>query len=217
MVRAEAQQALAAMGVAASKIERVPMPVRQQFQRATMTQIRSFRQELKLDDSSLVLINGGARGGGPIPKIYETVRAATPASNIVVICGRNEALREQIDRLHHPKTRAFGFVADIHRFIGSSDLVLTKPGALSTYEALACGVPPVLLGILALMPQESGMFEAATRYGFGFSAATFVELENIIRLGPAEWSRKRDALMMFYQSSSGKELIERIQPAHARA
>ena len=54
-----------------------------------------------------------------------------------------------------PRTQTFGFLADIHRYVAASDLVLTKPGALSTYEALACGTPVLLLGIRGLMPQES--------------------------------------------------------------
>jgi spore coat polysaccharide biosynthesis predicted glycosyltransferase SpsG len=193
------------------------MPVRPSFHPATMSEIHAFRRDLQLDNSSTILINGGARGGGPIYRIYQTVRRADSSSNIVVICGRNEKLRAQIESVQDSKTRTFGFVTDIHRFIASSDLILTKPGALSTYEALACNVPPVLLGILALMPQESGMFDAAKHYDFGFSAMTFEDLEGIIQPGPRAWNRKREAIPHFYRRSSGEEIIERIQPAHARA
>jgi processive 1,2-diacylglycerol beta-glucosyltransferase len=217
VVRAEAGLALTAMGVEPSRIEHVPMPVRPQFRPATMTEVRSFRNELDLDDSSTILLNGGARGGGPVFKIYETVAAAAPSSNIVVICGRNKDLRSRIEGLKQRRTRAVGFVTDIHRFVAASDLVLTKPGAMSTYEALACGVPPVLLGIVGLMPQESGMFQAASRYGFGYSVSSLAELANVIRIGRHGWNQKREALQTFYRTSSGQELVERMQPVHARA
>lgn len=217
VVRDEARQALTAMGVEPSRIENVPMPVRPEFVPATLNEIDDFRQEHRLDDASTILVNGGARGGGPVLQIYETVKAAAASANILVICGRNVTLRKQIERLQHARTRAFGFVTDIHRFIAASDLVLTKPGAMSTYEALACGVPPVLLGILALMPQESGMFSAASRFGFGYSVSSFAELADVIRLGRHGWNRKRETLHDFYRTSSGKELIERMQPVHARA
>ncbi len=215
VVREEAFDALRSLGVDRERIAQVPMPVRPQFAPTTLMNVRKFRRELDLDDSSTILVNGGARGGGPISSIYETVRRAAPDSNVVVICGRNRSLLRNIERKAHPKTRAFGFVDDIHRFIAASDLVLTKPGAMSSYEAIACNVPPVLLGILALMPQESGMFEAAKRYGFGYSALTLEELAHIIRLGPGEWNRRREVFSRFYRRSSGEELIERIQPAHA--
>ena len=214
---ADALQALIAAGVPAGRIERIQMPVREAFRPATMTQIQEFRATVKLDGASTILINGGARGGGPLSRIYETVRKSAPNSNILVVCGRNHKLRWSIESLGHARTRTFGFVDDLHRYIGASDLVITKPGALSTYEALACGVPIVLAGIGGLMPQESGLFEAASRYNFGFPVETFGELEEAIKAGPSEWDRRRDSIPLFYKRSSGEELIERIHSSDVRA
>ena len=208
----EALQALTAAGVPAWRIERVPMPVRSRFVPATMTDIREFRATLKLDGASTILINGGARGGGPILNIYKTIRACAGASNILVVCGRNIRLHRRIDRLQDSRTRTFGFLEDIYRYVAASDLVVTKPGALSAYEALACRVPVLFTGMPGLMPQESGLFQAANHYDFGFAARTFEELKAVIRKGPAEWNRKRDSVPEFYKSSSGSELIERIYP-----
>ena len=92
--------------------------------------------------------------------------------------------------------------------------MVTKPGALSAYEALACGVPVLFTGMRALMPQESGLFRAAAHYDFGFAANTLQELGAVIRKGLGEWNRKREAIPQFYQASNGKELVERIQPVH---
>ncbi len=217
VVTGEAAQALTAMGVSASRIDRVPMPVRSQFAPATMTEIQELRNTLKLDDAGIILINGGARGGGPILKVYETTRRAAPAANILVVCGRNNRLRQRISALCDPKTRTFGFLDDIYRYISASDLVITKPGALSTYEALACGVPVVLIGIRDLMPQESGLFDAAARYDFGYAARTFDALDAVVRKDPREWNRKRESLANFYRHSVGSELIERIHSVHVRS
>jgi processive 1,2-diacylglycerol beta-glucosyltransferase len=210
----EALQALTASGIPAWRIERVPMPVRRRFVPATMTEIQEFRSTLKLDGASTILINGGARGGGPILETYETIRGSAAGSNILVVCGRNARLRWRIERLQDPKTRTFGFLEDMYRYVAASDLVVTKPGALSAYEALACGVPVLFTGMGALMPQESGLFHAAHHYDFGFAPRTLQELAAIIRKGPMEWNRKREAIPQFYQASSGKELVERIQPVH---
>src|SRR5439155_1697150 len=85
----------------------------------------------------VILINGGARGGGPLLKIYETVRKAASHSNILVVCGKNAQLRDRIERRGDPRTRTVGFVQDVYRYIAAADIVITKPGALSAYEALA--------------------------------------------------------------------------------
>jgi hypothetical protein len=110
----------------------------------------------------------------------------------------------------------FGYLDDIHHYVAASDLVITKPGAMSTYEALACGVPVALMGVGAVMPQESGLFTAAIKHGFGYAATTLAEMKNIIALGAQEWSRKRESIQRFYRATSGGELIERIQPVHVR-
>jgi processive 1,2-diacylglycerol beta-glucosyltransferase len=213
----EALQSLTASGIPAWRIERVSMPVRPGFVPATPAQIRDFRTALKLDDASIILINGGARGGGPLQKVYEAIRAEDPRANILVICGRNAGLRLRIERMKDSRARTFGFLEDIHRYVAASDLVVTKPGALSAYEALACGVPVLFTGLRCLMPQESGLFEAAHHYDFGFAARTLEEIREVIGKGPAEWNRKRDSIPQFYKAASAAELIERTQPVDVEA
>jgi len=213
----EALQAITAMDIPAWRIERVPMPVRKSFAPATMSELQDFRTTLKLDGGSTILINGGARGGGPILRIYKTVRLAAPDANILIVCGSNNRLRRRIERSRDSRTRAFGLLKDIHRYIAAADLVITKPGALSTYETLACRVPVALAGISGVMPQETGLFDAAVHYDFGFAARSIEELERIIQEGPNEWNRKRESLPYFYNASSGEEIIERILPINVGA
>src|SRR5438094_5905937 len=212
--RDEALQALAAGGIPPGRMERVRMPVRSRFVPATMTEIRDLRATLKLDDANIILINGGARGGGPLLKIYRRVRSAASGANILIVCGSNSRLRWRIERMQHPRTRTFGFLEDIYRYVAAADIVVTKPGALSAYEALACKVPVLFTALPCLMPQESGLFQAAAHYDFGCAARTFDEVDAIIRKGPGEWNRKREAIPQFYESASADALLERIQPAH---
>jgi processive 1,2-diacylglycerol beta-glucosyltransferase len=212
----ETLQAVTATGIPAWRIARVSMPVRRTFVPATMSEIRTLRDSLKVDDSSIILINGGARGGGPLFEIYKSVQRAAPGANVLVVCGKNHRLRMRIETMRHSRTRAFGFLADIHRYVAAADIVVTKPGALSTYEALACRVPVLLTGFRYLMPQESGLFGAAHHYDIGFSARTLDGLENIIRKGPSEWHRKRESIRHFYTPHFATDLIERIQPINVR-
>src|SRR5437879_2504268 len=188
------------------------MPVRPRFVPATMTAIREFRATLHLDDASIILINGGARGGGPLLRVYQTIRKSAENSNVLVVCGSNGRLRRRIERMQHPRTRVFGFLNDIHRYVAAADIVVTKPGALSAYEALACKVPVLFTALRCLMPQESGLFEAAEHYDFGFTARTFDELAAIIEAGAKEWGHKRESISRFYEGGSARDLLQRIQP-----
>jgi len=210
----EALQALTAAGIPAWRIERVSMPIRSGFVPATMREIQDLRATLKLNSGNIILINGGARGGGPLLKIYQIIRKAAESSNILIVCGKNSRLRWRIERMQDPGTRTFGFLEDIHRYVAAADIVVTKPGALSTYEALACKVPVLFTALKCLMPQESGLFEASTHYDFGFATRTLDDIRAVIQAGPTEWSRKRESIPQFYRAASASELLERIQPAH---
>lgn len=209
-----ARDALIRMGAPAERVTTVPMPVRREFSPAPAGGGNALREELHLPGDRTILINGGARGGGPILDVYRAVRGATDGSAIVVVCGRNENLRREIESEADRRTRVFGFLSDIHRYIAAADLVLTKPGALSTYEALACRVPVLLLGIGGVMPQESGLFGAIARQGAGYAVRTFAELADVLRQDPDRWKDRVRSIESFYTPESGQSIIERIQPLH---
>ena len=210
----EAAGALAANGIDRSKIKRVGMPLRDGFRPHSADEMTQLREALGLGEGETVLVNGGARPGGPLFRLVGTVREAAPEATVLAVCGRNDRLRRRLARLDDDRIRTYGYVYDLHRLVGASDLVITKPGALSTYESLASLVPAVLTGIGGLMPQESGLFEAASRHGFGFAVRTLEELRNVVAMGADEWRKKRGAIIRFYQPSSSGDIIERIQPFH---
>ena len=68
------------------------------------------------------------------------------ALQVIVVCGKNEKLRKQVaaERTRHT-TRVLGFATNMHELMAASDLILTKPGGLTTSEALAMGKPLFIL------------------------------------------------------------------------
>jgi UDP-N-acetylglucosamine:LPS N-acetylglucosamine transferase len=211
----EAAQALIANGVEGERIERVRMPLRAGFRPYRPEEVAALRCDMELD-GGVILMNGGARGGGPLARLVRVVRDAAPEVTLLVVCGSNRELRLKLDRAGDSKLRTFGFVEEIHSLVAAADLVITKPGALSTYESLAARVPLVLSAIGGLMPQESGMFRAAGRYGFGFAVRTLDELRAVVSRGVDEWRPKREAIADFYNPETLPDLLERIRPSHVR-
>jgi len=207
---------LVSNGVPGDRIERVRMPLRAGFEPKRSGEVRLLREEMGLG-SAVILVNGGARGGGPVTDLVGTIRRAAPDCDVLVVCGFNRTLQNRLDQAGDARVRTFGFVEDIHKLVGVADLVVTKPGALSTYEALAVGSPPVLTAIGGLMPQESGLFEAARTEGFGFAVRTLEELRGVVSRGADEWRQKREAIASFYNPATLPDLIERIEPSHVRA
>lgn len=105
------------------------------------------RVALGLDPARRVaLVMGGGLGLG----VEEAARAALDAApadvQVVAVCGRNEEARARLASLTVAEGRlvVHGFAKGMERFISAADVVATKPGGLTTSEALALGRPLVL-------------------------------------------------------------------------
>jgi processive 1,2-diacylglycerol beta-glucosyltransferase len=97
---------------------------------------------LMLDRPVVTLLAGGA-GVGPLASVLtETAKALRGTAEIAVVCGKNEQLKAEIaamtPRLQGP-IRVFGFVNPIVNLLRASDVIVTKPGGLTTSECLALG------------------------------------------------------------------------------
>ncbi|HKE88151.1 MAG TPA: glycosyltransferase [Vicinamibacterales bacterium] len=98
------------------------------------------------DDLPTVLVLGGGFGMGPMADILESLDRVEREFQTVVVAGRNQALRRELaaeDRRH--PTHVLGFVSNMHEMMAVSDLIITKPGGLTTSEALALGRPLFIL------------------------------------------------------------------------
>ena len=99
----------------------------------------------------MVLVSGGGVG---IARLSDTVEALldmpVPCS-IALVCGRNEALRTQAERLlerrpgDQARCKVLGFTDRMHELMRAADLSIGKPGGLTTSEALACGLPMAIV------------------------------------------------------------------------
>ena len=83
---------------------------------------------------------------GPVAEILTVLDKVEAGFQVVVVAGKNEELRRELAArdYRHP-TRVLGFVTNMHELMAVSDLIVTKPGGLTTSEALAMGKPLFIL------------------------------------------------------------------------
>jgi processive 1,2-diacylglycerol beta-glucosyltransferase len=100
------------------------------------------RAGLSLTLPSVVLLAGGAGMGPLVTVLRETAERVGHEAEIVVVCGKNEKLRREAEAaaadLATP-VRVLGFVDPIVDLLRAADVVVTKPGGLTTSECLALG------------------------------------------------------------------------------
>ena len=141
----ETKARLLARGVLPEAVEATGIPVAAKF--STPVHPAQIRKRLGLrDDLPTLLVLGGGFGMGPVAQIMsELNRLARPVQSLVV-CGRNEELRRELAVMdHRHPAHVLGFVSNMHELMAVSELVITKPGGLTTSEALAMGKPIFVL------------------------------------------------------------------------
>ncbi|MFZ4395127.1 MAG: MGDG synthase family glycosyltransferase [Kiritimatiellia bacterium] len=99
-------------------------------------------------DLPLTLVLSGGYGVGPTVALLQACAVDPPPCQFVVITGHNAKL-EQAARAAVAGTRLVatihGFVQNIDEFMDAADLVISKPGGLTTAETLAKGRPMLIV------------------------------------------------------------------------
>jgi processive 1,2-diacylglycerol beta-glucosyltransferase len=121
-------------------------------------------------DRPVVLVMGGSFGLGVEAAARAALAARTPGLQVLVVCGRNEDARCRLAATAESEADArslhvAGYIGEISQYMAAADVVVTKPGGLTTSEALALSRP------LLLTRGIPGHEEANLRYLTGAGAA----------------------------------------------
>jgi processive 1,2-diacylglycerol beta-glucosyltransferase len=138
---------LESWGVPRADISVTGIPVHPVFSQPKERAACLARQGLTGKRPVILQLSGGF-GVGPIEKLYRGLLAIEEALEIMVVTGRNEMVKAQLQTVpvpdrHHAKL--FGFTDQIDELMAAADLVVSKPGGLTTSETLARGAAMVVV------------------------------------------------------------------------
>ena len=126
------------------------------FYRAAEPDRRAERQKLGLDSelpTALVLFGG--HGSRVMLDITRRLDASGLRLQLILICGRNEALAAELRRMpHRIPMLVEGFSTEVPYYMGLADFFIGKPGPGSISEALARKLPVLVERNEWTLPQE---------------------------------------------------------------
>jgi UDP-N-acetylglucosamine:LPS N-acetylglucosamine transferase len=165
-----ARQDCIRFGAPPASVEVVGIPVRSEFAGGIDRHAARPRlQALGLDSGKFTILAMVGAEGSPnaLANIAQLAQLNLDAQ-LLVISGRNEALRRRVEQLPaRMPLRALGFVDNVAELMCAADLLLTKAGGVTLAEAFCCGVPVVVHDVLP--GQEAGNLE----YVLGQEAVLF--------------------------------------------
>lgn len=170
----ETKARLVARGVRSESVVVTGIPISAKFSSKIDTAEVRKRVGLR-DDLPILLVLGGGFGLGPVAEILKEINKLEATVQVVVVCGRNEELRRQlavVDRRH--PMHILGFVSNMHELMAAAHVVLSKPGGLTTSEALAMGKPIFVLN--PIPGQEAANSDFLLEHGAALKANRIEDL-----------------------------------------
>ncbi len=157
-------------GVDSERIQVTGIPVDRRFSRLeSKTEARAALGLSHSKDFLLFMASGlDEKVLTQLMRHLETMRYPLKAT---VILGRSEELRDVAERELRPETsdvdvELIGFTRDMPRYMAAADLLVGKPGGLTTSEALAASLPVAVVSPYPLQEEANTTF--LLEHGAGF-------------------------------------------------
>src|SRR5438132_11725422 len=167
----EARDQLIDYGISASRIKISGLPVHPKFDFPGEQAAQAARTALGLDaEKFTVFLNAGWEGGGNMPAIFRELVRGELDVQAIFLAGRNEALKNEAETLAAEArfpVKVIGYSDEVEKLMRAANVMVSKLGALSTFEALNCRVPIIADGTTEPMPQEVGTVNLIVKRGAG--------------------------------------------------
>jgi processive 1,2-diacylglycerol beta-glucosyltransferase len=132
-------------GVDPAKIEEFGIPIDPKF--CDLGSREELCVKIGVDeDVPCVLIMGGTQGLGPIKDVARALDASDLNLQVMIVTGTNRKIYRWLRRRCFRKRYVIlPFAENVNELMRLATVIITKPGGMTTAEALAIGVPMLIL------------------------------------------------------------------------
>ncbi len=141
-----------------------------------------MRKSLGIDEKYTVLVMMGSMGYGKAAvEIIKQLDKLPDDFQIIAVCGKNKRLKSSVSKLKlHRKLITYGFINNVDEIMDCCDCIITKPGGLTTSEALAKNLPLILTN--PIPGQEDRNMEFMTNHGLAISVSDTFPVDEAVYL-----------------------------------
>ncbi|MBS4174078.1 glycosyltransferase [Bacillus sp. FJAT-49736] len=175
------RQELIRLGISDEQISSTGIPIRTKFLQPMEKEKWVQKYGLQPNFPAILIMGGGDGLIGEGLLKTDILDKLPFKAQFIILCGRNEKLRKQLEmELKSSKHRfhLFGFIENVQELMAISDLIVTKPGGVTTSEAIAMEMPMILYKPLPGQEQDNALF--LTKSGVAVQAKNPSEIMNAI-------------------------------------
>jgi len=160
----EARAHLEALGIAPEAITVSGIPTHPVFaerkDRLAMRRKHGWRE-----DVPAILVSAGGFGAGNAARLVERLLASGARAQIIAVCGKSAVLRASIEKMVArrqpdalPVVQVVGFTTDMDELMSAADLMVGKPGGLTTSESLIKGLGWVVVNPIPGQEERNAIY-----------------------------------------------------------
>ena len=213
----EARAYLEAVGIPSEKITVSGIPIDPVF--ALHKDKREMRRKHGLAlDRTTILLSAGGFGVGSVEALITALLPLQHSAQIVAICGRNEELKERltkmaagIKRQAKVLVKPFGYTQEMDELMAASDLVLGKPGGLTTSEALAKDLVFVIVNPIPGQEERNSdhLLEAAAAIRCNNLPTLAYKLDRLLA-DPARFARMKANAGAMAHPNAARDIVQKL-------
>ena len=161
-------------------------------------------------------MNAGWEGGGNVLEIFRELVRGELDVQAIFLAGKNEALRTQAEAVAAEAKfpiKVIGYSEEVEQLMHAANVMISKLGALSTFEALNCRVPIIADATTQPMPQEAGTVNLIVKRGAGVLLQRTTDIVPVIRRmieDSKHYAALRAATITLAIPNATKRIVEEI-------
>lgn len=170
------KQSLIQRNIREDRIFTYGIPIKQEF-------LKDYSDHIKTKSKFRVLVMGGSMGSKDIAKVVKKLAVESNSYLITVVCGNNKVLKASLEKKYEDeiiigRLNVLGFTDKIPYLMDNSDVIVTKPGGLTTTEALSKRIPMIIP--FAIPGQEMENTEFLVKEGVAFHVKDMDEINIVL-------------------------------------
>jgi len=175
-----------------------------------------MRAKYGLDpDMPTIILSLGGFGVGRIETLLNSLRSIRPTVQILAMCGRNEELKSKLDTEATvdggARVVAVGYTRDMDEYMSAADLIVGKPGGLTTCEALAKGLVFVVANPIPGQEERNAdhLLERGCAIRSNNPATLGYKIERLIN-DPDRLARMRSKALEFARPNAAFDIADKL-------
>ncbi len=195
------------------KIRITGIPVFHKFLQSHKDKKQFMFDQLGLQQNRITLLfTSGSFGYGPTDQYLHALAPFHQQVQAIVVCGENIKRKSHLEGEGFPfPVAVLGFVQNMEELMDISDLLVAKPGGITTCEALVKGVPMMVSSIIP--GQEEGNLRVLEKYNACwrlYAPDDIVDVIKEILEFPDELNSKRKMLAVLAKPHASRDIVDQI-------